>query len=320
MDENERISVIVPTHNRATYLSRQLAGLAEMFDDELDAGSLEILVFDDGSTDSTPHVCEQYARQITYLRSDHNVGAIEARRRLMAASTGAILLHLDDDSYVLDPNALVLIRQYFAAHERCAIIAANVATRSHPAGLVPSSQGPVAVPVFTGCGCALRASALAATGYYPPFLRGIQAEEEALSLRLLDAGFDAVLLPALRIYHAEEPVQRREVYRRAQTVANQSAIIVAYYPLPLIALAVLHKVIRHSWFNLRCRTFREFFGDAAPLLLPSLRLGWTHRRPIAVRTLLLVYRRTRSYDRFRRETDRQRERQPWSEVAQFTVG
>ena len=82
------ISVIIPTHNRATMLLRAIesAGLA--------ATDLEIIVVDDASSDQTPAICHGL-KEITYLRMEHNVGLARARNAGIAGSSGKYIAFLD---------------------------------------------------------------------------------------------------------------------------------------------------------------------------------------------------------------------------------
>ncbi|MCA1636227.1 MAG: glycosyltransferase family 2 protein [Acidobacteria bacterium] len=93
-----RVSVIIPTCNRARFLPGAVESAKQ-------AGShLEIIVVDDGSTDETPEVCRQLSG-IRYIRLPHNVGLAEARNAGILASAAEIVAFLDDDDLRL-PDSL----------------------------------------------------------------------------------------------------------------------------------------------------------------------------------------------------------------------
>jgi glycosyltransferase involved in cell wall biosynthesis len=87
------VSVVVPTYNRASVLRRCLEALtAQEY-----PGRLEIIVVDDGSTDGTPQVVEEFAsRGVRYLRQA-NRGPAAARNRGIFAAGGEIIAFTDDD-------------------------------------------------------------------------------------------------------------------------------------------------------------------------------------------------------------------------------
>jgi glycosyltransferase involved in cell wall biosynthesis len=67
-----RVSVIIPTHNRAAMLQRAIDSARHAGTDP------EIVVVDDASTDETKSICSNLAG-IVYHRIEHNVGQARAR-------------------------------------------------------------------------------------------------------------------------------------------------------------------------------------------------------------------------------------------------
>lgn len=88
------VSVIVPTYNRAGILRRCLEALTS----QDYPGRLEIIVVDDGSTDETRQVVEEFARRngVRYIQQA-NRGPAAARNRGIAAADGEIIAFTDDD-------------------------------------------------------------------------------------------------------------------------------------------------------------------------------------------------------------------------------
>ena len=86
-----RISVIIPTFNRAHLLPRSIDSLLSQ---TLSAHS--VVIVDDGSTDGTENlVCEKYP-EITYLKQN-NLGVSAARNAGIAATSDEWLAFLDSD-------------------------------------------------------------------------------------------------------------------------------------------------------------------------------------------------------------------------------
>ena len=95
MNMEPRVSVIIPTRNRASLLKRALDSvLIQTYP------HYEIIVVDDASEDDTPQVIRQYQKQnpkIQYFRNEISVGGAEARNIGMKQAGGEILAFLDDD-------------------------------------------------------------------------------------------------------------------------------------------------------------------------------------------------------------------------------
>lgn len=100
MSAHPEVSVLVCTRNRAAYLARTLSSLTAA----LDASRLsaEIVIVDNGSTDSTPELLSQWTVREPRLRvvQEERPGQTMARNTAVAASQGAVLLLTDDDVLV----------------------------------------------------------------------------------------------------------------------------------------------------------------------------------------------------------------------------
>lgn len=90
------VSVIIPTHNRATVLERALASvLTQTWAD------FELIVVDDGSTDHTNEVLAKIDDPRLTKISQKNKGVSAARNRGIAASQGQFIALLDSDDWWL---------------------------------------------------------------------------------------------------------------------------------------------------------------------------------------------------------------------------
>lgn len=95
-----KLSFIVPVYNTEQYLCQCLDSIIDQ-----DNGQIEIILVDDGSTDSSKTICDQYAeRYPDYIRVIHkeNQGLLLARRTGIAYATGDYIAHVDSDDYLLD--------------------------------------------------------------------------------------------------------------------------------------------------------------------------------------------------------------------------
>lgn len=86
-----KISVIIPTYNRARYVTKAIdSALAQTYQD------YEIIVVDDGSTDDTRQVLKPYMDRVRYIYQK-NAGTSTARNTGIRSAQGEWLAFLDSD-------------------------------------------------------------------------------------------------------------------------------------------------------------------------------------------------------------------------------
>jgi GT2 family glycosyltransferase len=111
--DEPRVSVIIPTYNRAPVLRRCLDALAAQ---TTPAGTMQIIVADDGSTDGTGETVNAWAAgagvSVTYFRQE-NAGANAARNAAIRMASAPLLLIINDDTIAV-PG---LLAAHLALHE-----------------------------------------------------------------------------------------------------------------------------------------------------------------------------------------------------------
>ena len=92
-DERPLISVIIPTHNRATLVGRAVTSVLDQ-----SYSHLEVIVVNDGSTDETPATLELLAASdgLRVVTNEAPLSGGAARNRGLAVAKGE-LAYLDDD-------------------------------------------------------------------------------------------------------------------------------------------------------------------------------------------------------------------------------
>ncbi len=91
---NQLISVIVPVSNVAAYLPRCIDSLLAQ-----EYQNLQIILVDDGSTDGSAAICDEYAYRDARIEVIHQPygGVSDARNKGVAAARGDYILFLDSD-------------------------------------------------------------------------------------------------------------------------------------------------------------------------------------------------------------------------------
>ncbi len=89
--ETNRVSVILPTFNRAAFLAEAIDSVLAQRN-----ADFELIVVDDGSTDGTPRLLAAYAGRLQVIRQAR-AGVSAARNRGVAAARGGLLAFIDSD-------------------------------------------------------------------------------------------------------------------------------------------------------------------------------------------------------------------------------
>jgi len=91
------ISVIVPVYNVEKYLNKCVESIVNQT-----YKNLEIILVDDGSTDTCPQMCDEWAKKDNRIKVIHkqNGGLSSARNAGMAVMLGKYVLFIDSDDYI----------------------------------------------------------------------------------------------------------------------------------------------------------------------------------------------------------------------------
>lgn len=96
---NEKVSIVVPVYNVEDYIERCLLSLVNQT-----YKSIEIIIVDDGSTDSSYELCERIrqefcTRDILLVKKSHS-GVVATRNRGIELISGKYVLFVDSDDYL----------------------------------------------------------------------------------------------------------------------------------------------------------------------------------------------------------------------------
>jgi len=115
------ISLIIPVYNAEPYLRRCLDSVLAQ-----DYKELEVILIDDGSTDESPAICDEYAKEHDNIHVLHipNGGASLARKKGIEVAKGDYLTFIDSDDYVA-PNYVAvmfaLVEKYGTKISACGV-------------------------------------------------------------------------------------------------------------------------------------------------------------------------------------------------------
>jgi GT2 family glycosyltransferase len=195
------VSVVVCSYNGARTIRDCFDGLTR-----LSYTNFEVIVIDDGSTDSTAKIASEYGYRVI---STHNQGLSNARNLGCQAAAGEIVAYIDDDAYP-DPHWLTYLAVAFMNTEHAGIGGPNVPPSGN--GLIAdcvahAPGGPVHVLLsdqeaehIPGCNMAFRKSALEEIGGFDPRFRSA-GDDVDLCWRLQKKGHTLGFSPAAMVWH-----------------------------------------------------------------------------------------------------------------------
>ena len=114
MSNNDLVSLIIPVYRVEKYLSRCLDSVLNQ-----DYSNIEIILVDDGSPDSSPLICDEYAQRDPRISVIHkkNGGQSSARNAGLKVAKGHYVNFLDSDDWIAPDTvsyALGLLKKYGA--------------------------------------------------------------------------------------------------------------------------------------------------------------------------------------------------------------
>lgn len=106
-----QISIIVPVYNAEDWLDRCLKSMLSQ-----EPSSYEVILVNDGSTDSSPMICEKYSSMDPRFRTVHqeNRGVSAARNAGLDVADGRYIMFVDSDD-ALSPHAFSALSEAAAA-------------------------------------------------------------------------------------------------------------------------------------------------------------------------------------------------------------
>lgn len=128
------VSIIIPCYNHGRFLSEAIdTALAQTHRE------IEVIVVDDGSTDTTSEVAAQYT-SVRYVYQ-HRLGLSAARNRGVTASSGDFLIFLDADDRLIKDAASAGV-DALAAHPECAFVYGRCRGISSDGSPLPTQERP----------------------------------------------------------------------------------------------------------------------------------------------------------------------------------
>jgi glycosyltransferase involved in cell wall biosynthesis len=320
LPRNPKVSVVVATCNGARTLNACLHSLQR-----LNYPDYEVILVDDGSTDSTPEIAIKYPL-VRYLRQE-NLGLSAARNAGIAAATGEIVAFTDDDCRVDEDWLYYLVgdllrgdfvgvggHNFLPPDDSC-VAAAVLVAPGGPAQVMLTDREAEHIP---GCNMAFYKWALdEICGFDPVFRKA--GDDVDVCWRLLERGWKIGFSPAGFVWHYRRSTVK--AYLKQQTGYGEAeALLVQKHPEYFSSLGgsiwrgriysagkpgvilgrsvIYHGIFGSGFFQrlytpnpamppLLCTTLGYHIFINVPLLLASAYVDFF--LPVALASLLLVF-------------------------------
>jgi GT2 family glycosyltransferase len=230
-----KFSVVVCTYNGSRTIRDTLDHLAR-----LDYPNYEVIVVNDGSTDSVPEILKDYDVQVI---STPNQGLGQARNEGLAAARGELIVYIDDDAYPPPPWLKYLAYAFLRSDHACIGGPNYVPPEDGWVGqcVADSPGGPLHVLLtdeiaehVPGCNMAFRRSRLAAIGGFDPIYR-TAGDDVDVCWRLQDQGWTVGFSGAAMVWHHRRATVKR-YWRQQVGYGKAEALLERKWPARFTAL------------------------------------------------------------------------------------
>ncbi|HEX2972071.1 MAG TPA: glycosyltransferase family A protein [Tepidisphaeraceae bacterium] len=276
-------TVIITTKNRKGDLRKAIDSTL------MQTVPVEILVFDDGSTDGTAQMVHQHYPQVRLHRVEESLGINRARNQAIQLASAPIVITIDDDCVFSSPD---IIRRTLSELDlprigAVAIPCIHVYIDPHDRGATPPNEDVYVCAEFRGGANALRRDLFLTLGQYRGFFYR-QGEEGDYCLRLLDAGYVVRAGRADAILHYHSPIRDNTERFYYQSRNN---VLYAWYnvPIPYLLPHLLATIYNSLRTGFRAGHFRvSLRGTIAGLR--DMFLEYARRAPVSRQAYRLMRR------------------------------
>jgi len=224
-----RISVVVCSYNGDRTIRDCLEGLLR-----LDYPNYEVIVVNDGSTDHTAAIADEYPFRVI---STENQGLSNARNTGMEAATGEIVAYTDDDAHP-DQHWLKYLAATFMKTSHAGIGGPNIAPRDDGAiaeCVANAPGGPTHVLLndleaehIPGCNMAFRKAALQEIGGFDPQYRAA-GDDVDVCWRIQERGWTLGISPAAVVWHHRRN-SVRDYWKQQQGYGKAESLLERKWP------------------------------------------------------------------------------------------
>lgn len=268
MDLNQyNFSIHITTKNRYKDLIFTLNKINYL----LDRGDVEVIVFDDGSTDGTFEKIEKKFPLIKIHRNEFSKGYLYCRNKMLNETKAKFAISLDDDAHFITHDPLNKILKQFDEDKNCGLIAFRIFWGLEEPVEIISNEVPQRVKGFVGCGHAWRMDAWRDIPDYPEWFE-FYGEENFSAMHLFKKSWNIYYLPEVLVNHRVNIKSRKQnadySIRLQRSLRSGWYLYFLFLPLKLIPRKMAYSV----WMQLKLKVFKGDLKALKALFLASFDL------------------------------------------------
>jgi GT2 family glycosyltransferase len=230
MNDTYFVSIVIANYNGENYLPTCLESLLRT-----NYPNFEIIIVDDGSTDSSEQIVQQYSQRnekIRVIKNSKNIGAAASRNRAISEVKGEILVFLDNDTEVTASWLTELIKTLTKSEKigACQALLLDFENREliQNAGVKLWAQTGWGLPSYqwqknegklseeeiiaiSAC-LAVKKNVFEKSGGFDE-QEAVVTEDLDLSWKICLVGYKILLSPSSIVYHHTKPVEERKNLR-----------------------------------------------------------------------------------------------------------
>ena len=271
-----KILIGITSKNRCQILPKAIeSALSQSYNDK------EIWVYDDASEDDTATLKSKYT-EINWILSDVQHGYLYARNLFMKKRDFDFFCSLDDDAWLLNPEAIEKALVHMIANPKIGAIGFDMLS---PDNSEKKTNNPHFIPTnnFIGCGHVINLKAAKDIGFYtvnPGYYGG---EEKDFCIRLIDKGYDIVTYKGMYVWHDKTNIARNLAKQHESGICNDLVFIYRRAPLPILLPSIIVKIAKHFKFAIsynRGSLFMPFIKGLKSFIIWLFKFN-TNRKPVS---------------------------------------
>lgn len=257
MQYKTKFSILITTKNRLPDLVFTLQHIQHLIERE----DVSCVICDDGSQDSTSDYIQQHYPNIILHTNVASRGYLYCRNKMLNETQADYAISLDDDAHFITAEPLESVANYFEQNPKVGLLGLRVFWSKEEPTTTISSELPIRMKSFVGCGHVWNMKAWRTIPNYPEWFV-FYGEEDFASYQLFKKNWEIHYLPQVLVHHRVDIKARKThadyALRLRRSLCSGWNLYFLFYPLKTIP----RKMGYSLWMQFKLKVFR---GDLKAL-------------------------------------------------------
>lgn len=244
-------SILITTKNRLPDLVFTLQRIQHLIERE----DVSCVICDDGSQDGTSDYIQQHYPNIILHTNVKSKGYLYCRNKMLNETPSDYAISLDDDAHFITAEPLERIANYFEQNSKVGLLGLRVFWSKEEPITIISSELPIRMKSFVGCGHVWNMKAWRTIPNYPEWFV-FYGEEDFASYQLFKKHWEIHYLPQVLVHHRVDIKARKTqadyALRLRRSLCSGWNLYFLFYPLQSIP----RKMGYSLWMQLKLKVFK----------------------------------------------------------------